>query len=77
VAVLQYALLIYLVGVVWGLIMIDARPVTRAAISLVWPLGPAAFVVTIVILVAAATIAFPTFAFVLLGALLAAAWALL
>ncbi len=56
--------------------MIDARPVTRAAVALLWPLGPAAFVLTIVILVAAATIAFPVFAFVLLGAVLAA-WSLL
>ena len=40
VAALQYALWIYVAGVVWGLLMTDARPVTRAAVALLWPLDP-------------------------------------
>jgi hypothetical protein len=39
--------------------MIDARPLERVMLALLWPLGPIAFVVTITILLAAALIAYP------------------
>jgi hypothetical protein len=41
--------------------MIDARPITRMALAMLWPLGPIAFAVTITILLAASLIAFPAF----------------
>ena len=50
---------IYVAGVVWGLLMIDAGGATRIALALLWPLGPIAFAVTITILLAASLIAFP------------------
>ena len=49
----------YLAGVLVGIAMTDARPLTRLALALLWPLGPAAFVVTVTILLLAAMIAFP------------------
>jgi hypothetical protein len=49
----------YVVGVVWGLLVIDARPPARVALALLWPIGPLAFTVTITILLAASLIAFP------------------
>ena len=64
---------IYVAGVVWGLLMIDARPITKMVLAMLWPLGPIAFAVTITILLAASLIAFPAFgAAVLIGA--AAVW---
>ncbi len=52
-------LAIYVAGVVWGLLMIDAKPATKIALAILWPLGPIAFAVTITILLAASLIAFP------------------
>jgi hypothetical protein len=60
---------LYVAGVAWGLIMIDARPPARVGLALLWPLGPIAFVITITILLAASLIAYPAFgAAVLIGA---------
>jgi hypothetical protein len=53
--------IVYVAGVLWGLIMIDANPAVRIAMALLWPLGPIAFAVTIGILLAASLIAFPVF----------------
>ncbi len=66
-------LALYVAGVAWGLIMIDARPAARIGLALLWPLGPLAFVLTIAVLLAAALIAYPAFG---VAALLAAglAW---
>jgi hypothetical protein len=50
---------IYLAGVLTGLVTIDARPASRLGLALLWPLGPAAFVVTLAVLLAASVIAFP------------------
>jgi hypothetical protein len=50
---------IYLAGVLTGLVTIDARPASRLGLALLWPLGPAAFVVTVAVLLAASVIAFP------------------
>jgi len=51
-------LAIYLAGVVIGLWRTDARWPTRPLLALLWPIGPLAFVVTVVILLVAAPIAF-------------------
>lgn len=50
---------VYLAGVVWGLLAIDARPLTKVGLAFLWPVGPAAFVVTIATLLAVLPIAFP------------------
>jgi hypothetical protein len=50
---------IYVVGVAWGLMVIDARPAQKIALAILWPLGPLAFAVTITLLLAASLIAFP------------------
>ena len=52
---------IYLAGVLMGLVTIDAKPASRLGLALLWPLGPAAFVVTLAVLLAASLIAFPLF----------------
>jgi len=51
--------LVYVAGVVWGLLKSDARPVERVSLAVLWPVGPLAFVVTVSILLAASVIAFP------------------
>jgi hypothetical protein len=43
----------------WALVRTDARPAERVLLSLLWPLGPLAFLVTIAILLAASVIAYP------------------
>ena len=50
---------LYVAGVVWGLLVIDARPMTKIGLAIFWPLGPIAFAVTITVLLAASLIAFP------------------
>ncbi len=73
---MEGVLLGYLAGVVIGLWRTDGPPPVRAALALLWPVGPLAFVVTVAILLAASLIAFP-----LVGAVAAAgaaaAWWLL
>jgi hypothetical protein len=66
-------LAIYVAGVVWGLLVIDARPAARIALALAWPLGPIAFAVTITVLLGASLIAFPAFGIAVLMAA-GAAW---
>lgn len=51
--------ILYVAGVVWSLLTSDARPVERVVVSLLWPFGPLAFVVTVAILLAASVIAYP------------------
>lgn len=58
---------VYVAGVVWGLIVIDARPAMKVGLALVWPLGPIAFAITLTILVAASFIAFPMFGITVLA----------
>lgn len=58
---MSVALSLYIGGVVVGLWRADARPATRVAIALLWPVGPLAFAVTIAVLVGAALVAFPVF----------------
>ena len=53
------ALIVYAAGVLVGLLRIDAAPVTRIVVALLWPLGLVAGVVTGTILVLAAMVLFP------------------
>jgi hypothetical protein len=50
---------VYVAGVVWCLVISDARPAERFTLALLWPLGPLAFVVTVAILLVASLIAYP------------------
>ena len=68
------SLALYIGGVVVGLFGIDARPVERVTLALLWPLGPLAFVATITLLLAASLIAFPLVGVTVVAALAAAAW---
>jgi hypothetical protein len=68
-----FALVIYAIGVAAGLVLTDASPLARVVIALLWPLGAAAFVVTIAILLVAAMLVFPVFGVVVL-AVAAAFW---
>ena len=52
-------LVVYSAGVLIGLAATDARPAERLGFALLWPVGPAAFVVTVTVLAAASLIAFP------------------
>ena len=52
--------LVYVAGVMCGVFMGDGRPAERLSLALLWPLGPLAFVVTVVILLFASLIAYPT-----------------
>ena len=67
----------YSLGVIAGLILTDGRPATRVMVALLWPLGPAAFLVTVAVLVLAAMIAFPLFGGLVVAAAAAAAWILI
>jgi hypothetical protein len=69
-------IVVYVVGVVWGLLRIDAGPLARVVLALLWPLGPVAFVVTLTILFAASLIAFPVFGAAVLAAAGVMWWAL-
>ena len=50
---------LYVVGVLLALLYTDARPGERVLLSLLWPLGPLAFLVTVATLLAASLIAYP------------------
>ena len=63
-----FALAIYAIGVAAGLLLTDASPLARVVIALLWPLGAAAFVVTIAILFVAAMLIFPVFGVLVLAA---------
>lgn len=56
----ETALLVYVAGVLSSLFMTDGRPVERFGLALLWPIGPAAFIVTVLVLLVASVIAFPT-----------------
>ena len=68
----QAALAVYLLGLVIGVAVMRDRWPARIAISLVWPLGPLAFVVVVSILLVTAALLWPLMILgtaVLLGAL--------
>lgn len=56
---LSVVLIVYVAGVVIGLLRVDASLVTRLVVALLWPLGVVAGVMTIGALVVAAMILFP------------------
>jgi hypothetical protein len=68
---LSTLLLVYATGVLIGVAATDARPAPRVGLALLWPVGPAAFVVTLAVLAAASMIAFPIIGVVVIGAALA------
>ena len=75
---MRVAIGLYLAGVAVALWRTDAAWPTRTAVAVLWPLGPAAFLITVSILLAASLIAFPLAgALVAAGALLLAWWAAL
>jgi hypothetical protein len=67
-----YLAALYVAGVTWGLIVIDAHPGVRIGLALMWPVGPLAFGVTLAVLLLAAMIAFPVFGAVAIAG--AVAW---
>lgn len=58
---MRVVILIYVLGVVAGLIFTDARPLARAGLALSWPIGPLAFVGVVSLLLVAALYIFPAF----------------
>ena len=72
----ELAGVVYVAGVIWGLVLTDATPLERMMLALVWPLGPIAFVVTIAILLVASAIAFPLVGIPLLATFALAVWVL-
>jgi hypothetical protein len=72
----QLAYVTYVVGGAWGLLMTDARPAARVGFAVLWPLGPLAFIGTVILLLAASLIAAPAFGVAVLLAVTAAWWAL-
>ena len=71
-----YLSLVYVAGVVWGLLVIDAHAGVRIGLAVLWPLGPIAFVVTLAVLLAASLIAFPIFGATVLALTAIAFWML-
>jgi L-ascorbate metabolism protein UlaG (beta-lactamase superfamily) len=59
--------LAYAVGVLVGLFRIDAGWPARVALALLWPLGPLAFLVTVLTLLIASMVAFPLFGAILVA----------
>jgi hypothetical protein len=75
----SYALLlaaVYFAGIVWCIVVSDARPAERVALALLWPLGPLALVVTVTILLVASAIAYPIVVVPVLAAVAVLFWAL-
>jgi hypothetical protein len=66
--------ILYGLGIVLTLLWTDAPPLARIGLALVWPVGPLAGLVTILVLVATAAVAFPLFGVLVLGAALAVWW---
>lgn len=65
---------VYALGVLLGLVLTDGSALTRVGLSLIWPLGPIAFVATVTFLLGVAGVAFPLFGVVLLALLGAVLW---
>ena len=70
---MRVAILIYVAGVVVGLIFTDARPLARVALALAWPIAPLAFVTVVTGLLLASLYIFPVFGAVV-AAGIAAGW---
>jgi hypothetical protein len=68
--------IVYVVGVMIGLLVTDGGLAARIGLAVAWPLGPLAFLVTVAGLLVVAAIAFPVFGVALAAAIAAAWWAL-
>ena len=73
-ALATWSAAVYVAGVVLGLIKIDATPLPRLGLALLWPLGPVAFIATIAILLMASLVAFPIVGAAVLLAMAIAWW---
>ncbi len=73
---MRVAILIYVAGLIAALLFTDARPLARVGLAAAWPIGPAAFVATIALLLAAALVIFPVFGAAVAGVALTAWWLL-
>jgi hypothetical protein len=67
---------VYVAGIVWCVLISDARPAERLTLALLWPLGPLALVVTVMILIVASVIAYPLVVVPVLTAAAVLCWAL-
>jgi hypothetical protein len=67
-------ILIYVLGVIAGLIFTDARPLARTGLALAWPVGPLAFVVVVGGLLIAALYIFPLFGAIVAAGIVAGWW---
>ena len=65
---------LYAAGVIVAIWRTDAAWPTRLALAALWPVGPLAFLVTVIILIAASLIAFPLVAGLLAAGVATAAW---
>lgn len=54
----QTLLAAYVAGALIALWRSDARPLERIALAALWPIGPLAFIVTVLVLVLASPLAF-------------------
>ena len=66
----------YVAGILWCILVSDARPAERVTLALLWPLGPLALVVTVIVLLAASVIAYPLIAVPVLTAMAVLCWVL-
>jgi hypothetical protein len=67
---------VYVAGIVCCVLISDARPAERLTLALLWPLGPLALVVTVMILLVASAIAYPLVVVPVLTAMAILCWAL-
>jgi hypothetical protein len=67
---------VYVAGIVWCILVSDARPAERVTLALLWPLGPLALVVTVIVLLAASVIAYPLVVVPVLTAMAVLCWVL-
>ena len=58
---MKFALTVYAAGIIVGLVRTDGRWPTRIGLSVLWPLGPLAFIVTVATLVIVAAVALAMF----------------
>ena len=65
---------LYAIGALVAIWRTDASWPTRIALAALWPIGPAAFLLTVAILLAASLIAFPLIAALAAAVLAAAIW---
>ena len=67
---------VYLAGIVWCILVSDARAAERVTLALLWPLGPLALIVTVITLLVASAIAYPLVVVPVLTAVAVLCWTL-